>query len=436
MTGNTVNATDVARWSNPGSLASEWEARAIEAAKRVPAGARVLDLGCGSMAIERHLPAACSYLPCDLVARDQRTIVCDFNASEIPDEAWTCDRILALGLLEYIVDLPTFIDRLALTGKPLIASYSPTDFIDGARRAELGWLNHYSTEQLRGIFGRKGLAIKSTEQIDATQVLFVLELAPARQPEQSVLVLSCAHCGNFGDRLGVQMIHSVLPPSAAVWHAYLDQMPEISGNIDLLVVGIGNSLYSPLLTDRLLEVVGRARRSIGIFGTQYRGGIDRSRMRGLVSRLDAWYARYEEDLLLYGTGRNAEVHFGDWLIDAFAMTEARDSTVLNIGDEIWNDLPLDRVIEKIQRHTVVSSTRLHPLLCALTSARQVAYIEQRETASGESSGKFDAMLLDVFGRRFAENRLWEVDRSAVRRYKEKVRENVGQLRRSLRDLLS
>ena len=76
---------------------------------------------------------------------------------------------------------------------------------------------------------------------------------------------------------------------------------------------------------------------------------------------------------------------------------------MKIGKEIWQELPLDRVIQQIQKHKLVISERLHPLLCALTSAERVAYQEQRESGSGTAvSGKFRTMLIDVFGRTFPE----------------------------------
>lgn len=48
------------------------------------AGSKVVDLGCGAMSLERHLPAGCQYVPSDLVARDARTRVCDLNRANCP----------------------------------------------------------------------------------------------------------------------------------------------------------------------------------------------------------------------------------------------------------------------------------------------------------------------------------------------------------------
>ena len=145
---------------------------------------------------------------------------------------------------------------------------------------------------------------------------------------------------------------------------------------DLVILGIGNSIFQPLLTDEIFDVLNRGKASIGIFGTQYRELIPRPAMDALIDRLDTWYARYEEDVLIYGRGRSNVEHLGDWLIDQFPMAQPTVDDLLAIDDDVLKDLPLDRTIQTIQRHRNVFSTRLHPLLCALTAAELVAYSEQ------------------------------------------------------------
>ena len=71
--------TDFDRWSSQDALEPAWDARAAIAAAFVPAGARVLDLGCGRMALRGVLPQDCTYRPCDLVARDSDTIRLPFT---------------------------------------------------------------------------------------------------------------------------------------------------------------------------------------------------------------------------------------------------------------------------------------------------------------------------------------------------------------------
>jgi len=91
---------------------------------------------------------------------------------------------------------------------------------------------------------------------------------------------------------------------------------------------------------------------------------------------------------------------------------------------VLKNLPLDRVIERIQAYRAVRSTRLHPLLCALTSAEFCAYREQREVAGGGQSGKFRSMLLDVFGRFYPQDAGWTLDRAVVMCYKAHVRRQM------------
>jgi hypothetical protein len=91
----------------------------------------------------------------------------------------------------------------------------------------------------------------------------------------------------------------------------------------------------------------------------------------------------------------------------------------------------------IQSYRYVKSARLHPLLCALTSAEAVAYVEQRESERREvESGKFAAQLNDIFGRTFPERKLFPVDRDAVLRYKIQVEANMAELRAQIAALLA
>jgi hypothetical protein len=190
------------------------------------------------------------------------------------------------------------------------------------------------------------------------------------------------------------------------------------------------------LIEPLIEPVGRARAAIGIFGTQYREALPAARLGALLDRLTHWYARAEEDLLFYGRARPNASHLGDWLINAFPLARGEDERLLQIGQEIWKDLPLDRTIQQIQRHRRVFSERVHPLLCALTSAEEVGYREQRESGDPAiASGKFRSLLVDVFGQTYPEGVLWRVDRDRVARYKARVQRNTEALRGRLAALL-
>jgi Flp pilus assembly protein TadD len=409
--------TDLARWSDAANLNVAWNERARLAADFVPAGAHVMDLGCGRMALETYLPPGCRYTPCDLVARDERTLVCDFNSQAVPLPAGVT-HVAALGVLEYIHDWRGFLRQLRAFGLPVVFSYCPTNFTSHLDRKALGWINHLSLQDLCEGFTEAGFNLQTSLRPDSNQMLLRILPAETRLPvRRRVLVMSYNNVGNFGDRLGFHVINSLLPAGAEVHHGHFHPWNVPPGDFDLLVLGIGNSVFHPILTDQLMELVRRIPRSVGIFGTQYREAIDRHRVSELIDSLTVWFGRYEEDLLLYGGGRKNAVHLGDWLISAFPMTRWNRDETLHVGQEVWNDLPLDRTIQNIQKYRNVVSERIHPLLCALTSAERVAYREQREDGSGMLSGKFRSLLIDIFGRTWPESDFFEVPREAVAAYR-------------------
>jgi hypothetical protein len=244
----------------------------------------------------------------------------------------------------------------------------------------------------------------------------------------SVAVISENDGASFGDRLGFHTINALLPGEAAVHHLTFRTLAEARERYDLVVLGVGNSMFRPLIGDDVLGILSRAKAAIGIFGTQYRELIPRPAMERVLDRLDTWFAPYQDDVLSYGRGRNNVVHLGDWLIDQFPLAEATLDEPLQIGVEIGSEIPLDRTIQIIQRHKQVYSARLHPLLCALTSAELAAYADEPSKAMpGIASGKFRSMLIDIFGRTYPEKQFFMVDREAVRRYKAQVHRNVARV---------
>jgi hypothetical protein len=409
------------------------------AAQFIAAGSRVLDLACGDMALRRALPNGCSYQGCDRIARGPGAIVCDYNAGDFPTGAAAqSDIVVMLGGLEQIADVESFFTHLRFCKQDVILSYSATDLSGGRDRAALGFANHLSFYDLALLFDRYGFRIACTAPIDAAQVLMRVtpteKLAPISSC--SVAVVSDSDGGSFGDRLGFHMINSLLPGEAEVHHLTFNTLDQAREQYDLVVLGTGNSMFQPLLGDDVLDIVGRAKASIGIFGTQYRELIPRVGVERLVERLDTWFARYQDDVLMYGRGRKNVVHLGDWLIDQFPMTTSTLDDPLQIVEDIRPDHALDWAMQVIQCHKQVYSTRLHPLLCALTSAELVAYAEPpSEQMPGVVSGTFRSMLIDIFGRSYPEQQFFMVDRDAVRRYKARVHRNVARVAERIDSIL-
>jgi hypothetical protein len=420
-----ANKADAARWADAQALDHAPDERAALAAQFIPAGARVLDLGCGRMALRRFLPNGCRYQGCDLVARDEDTIVCDFNAGEFPAEAAAAaDIVVMLGLLETIVDVESFFTHLRFSKRDVILSYCATDLTGKCDRAALGWVNGFSFFDLARLFDRYGFRIECTAPLDGVQML--MRLTPSERLMSvtpcSVAVVSDEGAGRFGARLGLHMINGLLPGEADVHHLTFRTLKQAREAYDLVVIGSGNSLFQPLIGDEVLDVVARGKAAIGIFGTQYRELIPRPALERLVERLDTWFARYQDDVLMYGRGRNNVEHLGDWLIDLFPLTTATDDDQLRIGEGA-GEATLD--IETIQRHKQVYAADPQPFLCALTSAELAAYAERPAAdMPGAVAGNFRSMLIDIFGRSYPEKEFFLVDRDAVTRYKARVHRNV------------
>ena len=193
------------------------------------------------------------------------------------------------------------------------------------------------------------------------------------------------------------------------------------------MLGTGNGLFPPLLGEDVFDIVSRAKAAVGIFGTQCRELIQRPALDRLIDRLDTWFARYEDDVLMYGRGRSNVAHLGNWFIDQFPLARASDDEPLVIGNEIGAELDLDRAIERIQRHKQVYSVLPTPLLCSFTSAEIAAYGEPPARQSNIPTAEFRSMLIDVFGRAYSEKKFFLIDRDAVTRYKARVHRNVAKV---------
>jgi hypothetical protein len=242
----------------------------------------------------------------------------------------------------------------------------------------------------------------------------------------SVTVILQTDAGYLGDRLGYHMINALFPGEAEVHYLTFNTLDRAREQYDLVVLGTGSSLFRPLIGETVLDVVSRAKAAVGIFGTQYRELIPRAVLERLIDRLDTWFARYEDDVLLYGRGRKNVEHLGDWLIDQFPMNAPSLDEPLQIDAEPAADLAFDRALHTIQRHHQFYSARLARLLCALTSAEFAAYVEQPATEMpGVVSGKYCSTLVNVFGRSLLEKKFFMVDRDAVARYKARVHRNVN-----------
>jgi hypothetical protein len=111
-------------WVKPETIVGHgWQYRAYTAAAWIPQNSIVLDLGCGDMALEKELPSGCTYIPSDIVARDERTIVCNLNKQHLPELKVT--HVTVLGVLEHLIyyNHRFFVGELEKLACPIIISY-------------------------------------------------------------------------------------------------------------------------------------------------------------------------------------------------------------------------------------------------------------------------------------------------------------------------
>ena len=155
----------------PGGLEIDREAanrRAAMAAPYIPAGARLLDLGAGSLALTEILTSGGTYVPADIVQRHPATVIVDLNRGEFPAGAYDC--IVALDLFPYLFDLPSLLARIAATAPLLIFSYPPREGEPRKVRRAHGWYNDYEEDELAALLAAAGFEIAEAAELDDERI--------------------------------------------------------------------------------------------------------------------------------------------------------------------------------------------------------------------------------------------------------------------------
>jgi hypothetical protein len=100
--------------------------------------------------------------------------VAALGAGALP-EAEDANLITAFGLLEHAdPDLPGWLRRLRGLGRPVLASYHPSDDTAGIDRAALGWINGLSRRALHEAAEAAGFAVTARWAFDRRQALIRL----------------------------------------------------------------------------------------------------------------------------------------------------------------------------------------------------------------------------------------------------------------------
>lgn len=211
---------------NLGLNLGEWPERAQVAARAIaalplPAGASLIDMGCGHQTLKPIIPAGLSYVPVDYIARAEGVRVMDFN-QELPGDSHTVATFL--GVLEYFADSPRLIRWAAGHVRYLVLSYN--DCSNPARREKQHWKSTLGFPELESTIKAAGGTVLGKVDLGKAEFLYVAEFqtspktgnvqvvekpahVPARQ--KTIALLSAAVNGdNSGDALIVDAIRRVI----------------------------------------------------------------------------------------------------------------------------------------------------------------------------------------------------------------------------------
>ncbi|QGP78287.1 methyltransferase domain-containing protein [Sphingobium sp. CAP-1] len=172
--------TNVGRWTRSGECTADyrWFDRAMAAGKLIPENiGRVLDLGCGDMKMEQCLPPGCSYIPLDVSKRDDRTIVVDLNRKVPKIEA---DFVVGMGVLEYLLDVPNVLRKIARQIPEGLFSYHPFEKSPKRDRLAMGWVNALSSKELIALLHYAGY--KSVDVVEYAATLHFYRVSKTRSP--------------------------------------------------------------------------------------------------------------------------------------------------------------------------------------------------------------------------------------------------------------
>lgn len=176
LTANAISSqsTILSRWLNLSSEKTDhWMHRAKQAILLLGEAQSVVDLGCGTMAIEPLLSKGVRYIPVDVVRRDERTLIVDLNHKIFPEIK--AEAMVGLGILEYIHDVAWLLSELALRYKSIVLSYNCAELFANIKEREgHGWVNNMTTKELEFVYRSSGLQIQECHRIDDMQQLWKL----------------------------------------------------------------------------------------------------------------------------------------------------------------------------------------------------------------------------------------------------------------------
>ncbi|MDY7050738.1 MAG: hypothetical protein RPG89_19575 [Microcystis panniformis WG22] len=135
------------------------------------------DFGCGNQRVKvylnRILNSKFTYRGYDILPQSDTVTQINFDDS-LPEDNYF-DLVFCLGLLEYIHDLSSFFKSLRKVCQSAIISYiHKSHYFSDQERTKLGWINHYTIEELEAILISCGFKCVS-KQVFNKQVIFLID---------------------------------------------------------------------------------------------------------------------------------------------------------------------------------------------------------------------------------------------------------------------
>jgi len=107
----------------------------------------------------------------DIKPWTEDTIVCDVNQRVLPvDYVRLADLTFVVGVLEYLFDPAWLLSELAASTEGIIISYNVAE-LSTIRRADNGWVNDFTTEQVNALIEAAGFRIEDTRLYRGSELI-------------------------------------------------------------------------------------------------------------------------------------------------------------------------------------------------------------------------------------------------------------------------
>lgn len=185
---NPIRYGDAETWSwrGPAQLEPAFGRRRarILATRNIGKDAHVLDLGAGSTALRRLLPAETPVTMADNTARSPEFVVADIYGCNLPP-AENATIVTAIGVLDYVENVPLFLRQLRAYNLPILLTYYAVDDNEDADRSSYGWKSAMTRSDLMNAFMDAGFIATPRWAFDGKQSAFRLRPKPvAARPKR------------------------------------------------------------------------------------------------------------------------------------------------------------------------------------------------------------------------------------------------------------